>query len=54
MGFACLLSLTRVYPNANCKRLSRHMADSKDLNGTQEMQSHCGYFQSVFVAVADR
>lgn len=36
-----VMSLTRVYPNANCKTLIRHMADFENLDGAQEMQSHC-------------
>ena len=46
-------SLTWVYPNSNCKTLGRHVVDSEDLDGAEEVQSHRRYFQSVLVAVAD-
>lgn len=43
-----------MYPDADCKILSRHVVDSEDLDCTQEMQSHHGYLYSVLKAVADR
>lgn len=45
--------LTRVYPDANGKTLSGHVADSEDLDGAQEVQSHGGDFPSVLITVAD-
>ena len=42
-----------MYPDADCKNLSRHVVDFEDLDGTQEMQSHCRYLQSVLIAIAD-
>lgn len=47
-------SITRVYANPNCKDLIWLVRDSEDLNGTQEVQSHHGYLQSMLGVVADR